>query len=329
MGKSFKDFLRKDMRKTKGIAFGPVLSRRLGKSLGVNNIPFKICSYSCVYCQLGRSLKITIDRQPFYTPEEIFKSVNEKVRVAIERGEKIDYITFVPDGEPTLDINLEKEVSLIKQLSFPVAIITNSSLMWDEEVRKALMNFDLVSIKVDAVSIDIWRKIDRGFKKLDLDKILEGVEKFSSEFKGILISETMVIDNFDYGDEFKKIAEYLSNLKNLKTSYLSIPTRPTAEKWANSPKEETINSFFQIFENKLKGRVEYLIGYEGNAFAYSGNVEEDLLSITAVHPMREDAVKELLEKDKKNFHIVDSLIEKGKLIKVDYQGHSYYIRKFR
>jgi len=311
------------------LVFGPVPSRRLGKSLGVNNIPPKICTYSCVYCQLGRSLKMTVNRVVFYEPEEIFESVKKKIEEVILKGEKINYITFVPDGEPTLDINLGKEVLLIKELDIPIAIITNSSLIWDESVQRDLMNFDLVSVKVDAVSEEIWRKIDRAFKSLELKKILDGIRKFSAKFNGILISETMIIDNIDYRDEFEKIAIYLSTLKNLKTSYISIPTRPPAEEWAKPPKEEILNEAFQIFENKLHGRVEYLIGYEGNAFSYSGDIEEDILSITAVHPMREEAVKELLERDEEDFKKIETLIERGLIKKVNYQGHTYYIRRFK
>jgi len=113
-------------------AFGPVPSRRLGRSLGINNIPPKTCSYSCVYCQLGRTSRLIADRQAFYKPKEIFKEVKRKVDEAISRNEKIDYLTFVPDGEPTLDINLGKEISLLRQIRIPLAVLTNASLLWRE-----------------------------------------------------------------------------------------------------------------------------------------------------------------------------------------------------
>ncbi|MCI4463276.1 MAG: radical SAM protein [Caldisericum sp.] len=311
------------------LVFGPVPSRRLGKSLGVNNIPPKICTYSCVYCQLGRSLKMTIERSAFYKPEEIFESVKRKVESVERIGGKIDYITFVPDGEPTLDVNLGIEAKLIKKLGKPVAIITNSSLMYLESVRMDLMNFDLVSVKVDAVSVDLWRKIDRAYGSLDLEKILDGIKAFSTDFKGTLISETMIVDRVNYGDEFERIARYLSTLPNLKTAYISIPTRPPAEDWASPPAEEVLNEAFQAFESVLRGRVEYLIGYEGDAFSHSGDFERDILSITAVHPMREEAVQKLLESDKGDPKVIEALVEKGLIKKVNYQGHTYYVRRFR
>lgn len=115
---------------------------------------------------------------------------------------------------------------MLKELRIPLAIITNSSLIFEESVQEDLMNFDYVSVKVDAVSREIWRKIDRPFKTLELNEILEGIRKFSLKFKGILVSETMLIDGIDYKHEFKRIAEFLSTVDNLKTSYIAIPTRP-------------------------------------------------------------------------------------------------------
>ena len=138
------------------LVFGPVPSRRLGRSLGVNNIPAKICSYSCVYCQLGATIKISIERRPFYDPEKIFKEVKEKIK---DVG--VDYISFVPDGEPTLDINLGKEIEMLKSLNHKIAVLTNGSLIFREDVRKDLSKADLVSLKVDAVSEDLWRKINQ------------------------------------------------------------------------------------------------------------------------------------------------------------------------
>ena len=133
-------------------AFGPVPSRRLGRSLGINNIPPKTCSYSCVYCQLGRTSQLIANRQAFYKPKEIFKEVRRKVDEAISRNEKIDYLTFVPDGEPTLDINLGEEISLLRQIGIPIAVLTNASLLWREDVREDLLKADLVSLKVDSVN---------------------------------------------------------------------------------------------------------------------------------------------------------------------------------
>ncbi|NJE54980.1 radical SAM protein [Thermococcus sp. 21S9] len=309
------------------LAFGPVPSRRLGRSLGVNNIPDKVCSYACVYCQIGRTLRMEIERKPFYEPEFLFEEVSKKVEEARERGERIDYITFVPDGEPTLDVNLGLEVELLRELEVPLAILTNSSLIWRDDVREDLSAFDFVSLKLDAVSEHLWRKIDRPHKSLSLERILDGMLAFRDDFDGTLVTETMLV-NIEYGDELERIADFLAELKPDK-AYIAVPTRPPAEKWVEPAKEETINLAYQLFSERLGERVEYLIGYEGNAFASTGNVVEDILSITAVHPMREEALRELLRKNNTDWGVVERLLEEGKLIRLNYRGEAFYMRALK
>jgi wyosine [tRNA(Phe)-imidazoG37] synthetase (radical SAM superfamily) len=311
------------------IAFGPVPSRRLGRSLGINNIPLKTCTYSCVYCQLGETSSLLVDRRVFYEPEDIFKEVERKVNEAFSKNEKIDYLTFVPDGEPTLDINLGEEISLLNRIDIPIAVITNASLLWLDGVREDLLEADFISLKVDAVSQDLWRSVNRPCKNLKLNKILDGMKQFAKTFKGTIVSETMLIDGAKYNGEFAKIADFLRGLAKLDKAYIAIPTRPPAEKWVKPAKEETLNAAFQTFSKKLgNDKVEYLMGYEGNAFAFTGNVEEDLLSITAVHPMREEAVAKLLKKANASWQIIDELLRNGELVRVEYEGNTYYVRKF-
>jgi len=312
----------------KTIAFGPVPSRRLGRSLGINNIPPKMCSYSCVYCQVGKTNNITVDRQAFYKPEALLRAVKRKVYEATVRNERIAYLTFVSDGEPTLDINIGKEILSLKKIGTPIAVITNASLLWRKDVKEDLLEADLVSLKVDAVSETLWKVINRPHKDLRLNLILEGMREFTENFEGKVFSETMLIDGANYEGEFKRIAEFLTKLKKLDKAYIAIPTRPPTEKRIKHAKEEGINAAFQIFSEKLgTNRVGYLIGYEGNAFAFSGNVEEDLLSITAVHPMRKEAVEALLKKDCTNWRVIEKLLEENKLIELEYEGNKYYMRK--
>lgn len=311
------------------MVFGPVPSRRLGRSIGINNIPPKFCSYSCIYCQLGQTIDTSISRTSFYKPENIFKQVKKKVIKATSRDERIDYLSFVPDGEPTLDVNLGKELFLLKQIGIPRAVITNASLIWQEDVKEHLLEADFVSLKVDAVSEGLWRRINRPHKELKLNIVLDGIVEFTKEFKGTIVTETMLTDWINYGDEIEKIADFLQHLKSLDKAYIAIPTRPPAESWVKPAKEEIRNTAFQEFSKRLgTNRVEYLIGYEGNAFAFTGNVVEDLLSITAVHPMRSEAVKEFLKKTDADWSIIEKLIQEEKLAEIKYQQKTYYIRKF-
>jgi len=309
------------------ITFGPVPSRRLGRSLGVNNIPPKLCSYSCVYCQVGRTLNMQVKRKTFYEPERVLEEVRNKVEKAKETGEKIDYLAFVPDGEPTLDKNIGRTIRLLKPLGIKTAVITNSSLIYREDVRDDLMEADWVSLKVDSTIEKIWRKTDRPHRSLQLDAILDGMLEFKKKYQGELVTETMLIrDTNDGRENLESIADFLSRLQPA-IAYLSIPTRPPAEKSVHSPDEVVINRSYQILSKQID-RVEYLIGYEGDAFASTGNIEEDLLSITSVHPMREKAVKELLLKTGNDWSSVQKLIDQGNIIESNYDGWKFYVRRF-
>jgi len=308
-------------------SYGPVPSRRLGKSLGINNIPAKICTYSCVYCQVGRTTRMQHDSGFFYEPEDIFLDVQSRLAKAKEASERVDYLTFVPDGEPTLDVNLGKEIILLKALGVPVGVITNSSLLWRDDVREDLGKADWVSLKVDAVQDEIWRQINRPHKAIQLPVILDGILAFAKAFAGKLVSETMLVRGLnDNEGGMKEVADFLHNLQP-NAAYLSIPTRPPAEKWACIPDEAVLNRTYQIFADRLNA-VEYLIGYEGNAFALTSDIEKDLLSITAVHPMRKEAVGTLLSRAGSSWEVVDRLVAQGDLAETKYNGQSFYLRRF-
>ena len=310
------------------IAFGPVPSRRLGRSLGVNNIPVKICTYSCVYCQIGRTLKIQVDREEFYSPDEVFGEVKEKVEDIRKKGEALDYITFVPDGEPTLDLNLGKEILLVKSLGFKVAVITNSSLIDREDVASELKLADLVSLKLDAVSEEMWRRVDRPARGLVYRDILEGMVRFRKEFEGEVITETMFVEELnDDREEIDKIAGFLSELKPDR-AYIAVPTRPPAERWVKPAGERALASAYAAFSEALgPERVEFLVGFEGEEFVSTGDPVEDLLGITSVHPMREDALEAYLRENGLSFDVVRKLISEGKLLELEYGGHLFYMRK--
>lgn len=308
------------------LTFGPVPSRRLGRSLGINNIPPKICSYSCVYCQLGRTPKIQTDRQDFYNTERISNSAQNRIKKSRDAGEAIDYLTFVPDGEPTLDINLGSEIEALKGLMLPIAVITNASLVWRQDVRDELLAADWVSLKMDAVTQKTWRRINRPHPSLDLAVIMDGALDFAKVYKGRLVTETMLVAGInDSEEEITAIGSFLSDLQPA-VAYISIPTRPPAENWVRAPEESSLNRAYQLLSEHAQN-VEYLIGYEGNAFAFTGDVAQDLLSITSVHPMRQDAVEAFLMRAGASDSVLRQLVEKGELVKTRYGNHIFFLRK--
>ncbi len=309
------------------ITFGPVPSRRLGRSLGINNIPPKICSYSCVYCQIGKAIKIQAQRQEFYSPQTIYDEVARTLEILHQKGEKVDYLSFVPDGEPTLDINLGKSIEKLKPLGVPIAVITNASLIDDPQVRDELSKADLVNIKVDAITPELWKITDKPHKSLELDKILNGILIFSSQYQGILYTETMLVkDKNDSHQEIEKIAQFIGQIEP-HTAYIGIPTRPPAEQ-IQPADENTLNFAFQTFKKYLDN-VELLTGTDPGEFASTHDPVQDILAITAVHPMSLEALDKFMQKNNIPISALQQLVNEGKLIETVYQGKKFYVRRFK
>jgi wyosine [tRNA(Phe)-imidazoG37] synthetase (radical SAM superfamily) len=310
------------------VVFGPVPSRRLGRSVGINNIPPKICSYACVYCQLGRTIRMQINRESFYSPADMHHRVNHRIEELRNRGEEIDYLTFVPDGEPTLDRNLGKLISSLRCLGIPIAVITNASLIDREDVQADLAGANWVSLKVDAVDEKTWRAVDRPYGRLALGSILDGIKAFAKRYTGTLVTETMLVKGGnDTESHIKDLAAFLETVSP-STAYLSVPIRPPASADVRPPDENTITRAFGTMRTKL-GSVECLVGYEGNAFSSTGDARRDLLEITAVHPMKKEAVEELLLRTGRSWGVVESLLQEGELVETRYQGETFYLRRLK
>ena len=309
--------------------FGPVPSRRLGMSLGINNIPYKTCTYSCVYCQLGRTNNMSLERKCFYDYEKI---ADEVIRAVRDLGEKVDYVTFVPDGEPTLDKCIGKEIERIKsETNAKVAVITNSSLLFYEDVRNDIERADYISVKVDAVDEKTWRMYNRPNGRLELGKILEGIEKLSKSFRGKLTSETMISWNLnDSESSFENVGKFLSRLRLFK-AYISVPIRPPAESFVLPPDERSLVMAYDIFSGYLgKERVELLNMPEPPRFEGMGDPKEWLLNVTSVHPLRyEYAIKGLSSIAEEPEKIIEDLLEREEIRKVSYGNSTFIVRSFR
>lgn len=305
--------------------YGPVPSRRLGHSLGINDINDKACSYSCVYCQLGNTTHLSVERQCFCDPQILFNEVEQALKAVIKRGETIDYLTFVADGEPTLSATLGQEIDILKPLGVKIAVITNASLIWCPDVREELARADLVSLKVDTVCENVWKRIDRPHKSLRFSEILDGVRAFSEAYDGKLITDTMLIDGLnDDENDLEQLAGFLGEIGPEK-AYLAVPTRPPAVDLAAPAPEFKLNLAYQIVSKRVRC-AELLTGYEGNEFSSTGDAVVDLLNITSVHPMREDAVKILLDRSGEDWGVVDRLVRDGRLQEAAYAGHQFYLR---
>jgi wyosine [tRNA(Phe)-imidazoG37] synthetase (radical SAM superfamily) len=267
-----------------------------------------------------------IEREVFNDMEVVAKKVRSRIRQVKENGVPIDYLTFVSDGEPTLDFNLGAEIELLKPLGIRIGVITNASLLWRQDVRNDLKNADWVSLKVDTVSKDIWKKINRPHRHLELETILDSMFEFANNYKGEIATESMLIQGFnDSEEEIHKLARLISKLQPHK-AYLAIPTRPPANRMVTGSSEYVVNMAYQIFSKKLDS-VECMMHYEGNNFRFASEIEKDLLDITSVHPMREEAVIEFLRKANTEWRIIENLINKGALMELRYQGSKFYMKR--
>jgi wyosine [tRNA(Phe)-imidazoG37] synthetase (radical SAM superfamily) len=308
------------------ITFGPIPSRRLGRSLGIDNVPAKVCSYSCVYCQIGRTDRLTAVRRGYYSPEEVRAEVTDRLAQLAERGEAVDHLSFVPEGEPTLDANLGRSILALRPLGIPVAVITNGSLVDRPDVRADLLHADWVSLKVDGGTTPYWRAVDRPHGALRLPEIRKGMLRFAAEFGGTLVTETMLVAGVNDGEaSLRAVAALLAELRP-SVAYVLVPVRPPAESWVEAPAEPALGLARSILAESVE-RVELVTGFEPEALACTGDAADDLLRAAAVHPVRAAAARELLALGGLEWSVAERLIAEGRLAEVEYGGNPFLITR--
>ena len=224
--------------------FGPVPSRRLGFSLGIDVIPAKTCTLNCVYCQLGPTPELTLERKPYVPAETIIAEVAE----LLQKNPRVDFLTFSGSGEPTLNSDLGKMIRGLKKItSIPIAVITNGSLLYQKEVRQDLMEADVVLPSLDAVSGKIFQAVNRPHPDLNPKVIIEGLSKFSREYPGKIWLEIMLVKGVnDSKTELKKIREIIKSLRINKVQ-LNTVVRPPAEE-----------GFFPLTQSELEAAAEII-----------------------------------------------------------------------
>jgi wyosine [tRNA(Phe)-imidazoG37] synthetase (radical SAM superfamily) len=195
-------------------------------------------------------------------------------------------------------------------------------------VRESLGEADWVSVKVDAGDEATWMRLNRPHPDLDFTRLREGITRFAGEYEGELVTETMLIEGVnDSSESIAAVAELLADVGASRT-YLAIPTRPTPYSSITAPDESTVNRAYHLMVERLPA-VEYLVGYEGDEFASTGDPKADLLSITAVHPMRASAVSSLLERSGAGWEVVRELVDEEAIVEVSYRSERFYSRRWR
>lgn len=226
------------MRQEKKYLFGPVASRRLGLSLGVDIVPFKVCTLDCVYCQLGRTVEKSIERKEYVGIEPVIAELKQK----INEGLNADYITISGSGEPTLNCRLGEFIDAIKKITkIPVAVLTNGTLLYLPDVRADCAKADLVIPSLDAGNQDVFEKINRPHSDISFQKLIDGLCEFRKEFSGPIWLEVFLIEGINTSDS--QIAEIKSIIKRIHPDKIQLNTaeRPTAETNINKVSVDKLN----------------------------------------------------------------------------------------
>ncbi len=236
--------------------FGPVPSRRLGRSLGVDLVPTKACSYDCIYCQLGRTTFKTVERRAYVPMTDILMEVEER----LASGVSADFITLSGSGEPTLHSDCGDIVRTIKTLTdIPVAVLTNSSLLGDPQVRDELMAADLVIPSLDAGDAAMFARVNRPHSAVDFTAMVDGLATFSHAFSGRLWLEIFLLDDLTATEaEARKIAFHTARVRTDKVQINTV-SRPPAEEFAKAPTRQRLAELAPLFGPK----VEVVCGFSG------------------------------------------------------------------
>jgi len=299
--------------------FGPVPSRRLGRSLGVSPIPPKTCNYSCVYCQIGRTTHYTNMREEFYPKEYILKEIEEGIQ-----KDDFDYITFVGEGEPTLYLELGWLIEKTKELTTkPIAVITNGALLFDPKVRKELLEADVILPTLDTVEPELFKKINRPIRGLAIEEIIQGMIDFRKEYSGEIWMEVMLVKGLnDHPENITKIKETLTLMKCDRV-YVNVPIRPPAENWVKIPDNERI---IEICKELGATNIAYYETEVGFSINKQADIEDQIIKITSRHPLRESQIITMLdlpEIEAKN--LLEKMAEKKIIKKVIHNEEIFWI----
>lgn len=263
--------------------FGPVPSRRLGQSLGIDPIPLKTCNWNCVYCQLGRTMPLTHERREYAPREEIAAEI--KTILASHPPGEIDWVTFVGSGEPTLHIGLDWLIRQTKTLTtLPVAVITNGSLLYLPEVRQALLPAKAVLPTLDAGSALLYRQLNRPHPEATFQRLIDGLIAFRQEYTGKLWLEVMLVQGMnDTETALHDIREIVRQVQPDEV-HLNLPTRPPAETWVKPLDDEGLMRALAIL-----GEAAKVVHPAAGSFDLGGctSVETAVIAIITRHPMRQ------------------------------------------
>jgi len=228
--------------------YGPVPSRRLGRSLGIDLVPHKICTYDCIYCQIGKTTKRTLLRKEYVPVKEVLKEVELFLK---EEFSPIDHFSLSGSGEPTLHSKIGAIIKEIRTISsIPIAVITNASLLYEEEVRGNLLRADIVLPSLDAVSSEAFKRINRPHRSFSVEKVIEGMVEFREAYKGQLWLEILFCKGVnDTPEELQTMKEAIERIQP-DLIHLNTVVRPPSEKWVRPLGQKELEKIRVFFGKK-------------------------------------------------------------------------------
>lgn len=270
--------------------FGPVPSRRLGQSLGIDTIPLKTCNWNCIYCQLGRTMPLTNERREYAPVEEILQEAETVLRS--DKRREIDWVTFVGSGEPTLHSRIGQLIRSVKKMTaLPVAVITNGSLLYLPEVRDDLCAADAVLPTLDAGTAELYRKINRPHPQVTFERLVNGLVEFRKAYSGKFWVEVMLIQGVnDSPEALQQIAKILKDIAS-DAVHINLPTRPPAEPWVQPPDPEGMMNALSIL-----GEIAEVVHPAEGSFSpgENENIVDAVIAIITRHPMQQDELEKML-----------------------------------
>lgn len=310
------------MAETKhSLIFGPVPSRRLGWSLGIDIIPFKSCTQDCIYCQLGKAPHpTTIERKSYIDVNELIEQLNAK----ISQGQTIDFITISGSGEPTLNIDLGTIIDSIRKISsIPIAIITNGTLLHLDQVRKDCAMADLVIPSLDAVNQQMFEKINRPHNDITFDKLVDGLKKFRNEYKGKFWLEVFLVKNINTDIKSLEFFRDIINQINPDKVHLNTAVRPTAEKDVNIADLEIMKNAVNIIGEKAEITADFAKQHKTDT-KISVN-EDTIIEMISRRPCTIDDITEGLQLNKNEIvKLISILLDRNKIKKDEIADKVYY-----
>ena len=302
--------------------FGPVPSRRLGMSLGVDLIPFKICSLNCVYCECGGTTSHTLDRKEYVPVEEIYQELQD----FFQNHPDPEYITFSGAGEPTLHSHLGEVIDFIKSLKpeLPVAVITNGTLFYDPEVRDEMKRADLVLPSLDAATQKAFIKINRPVSNFNVDQYLEGLLSFGREFKGEIWMEVLILPG--YNDDQENLSAIRKVLRKINPSRIQLNTldRPGTVKGIRAATKAELDEIAKAWELE---QVEIIAPPEERKKrkSYRSDLESVILETISRRPCTLGDLEKMMGMPKHEIHkYLSSLEDAGKIETIEQDRGTFY-----